>query len=272
LRYPHRAVPVLNGLDFEVQTGEVVALVGPSGGGKSSLLRVIAGLERLDAGAVDIFVDGRSSNGAPPLVAPPGIAFQDPLLLPWLTVSENVALGRGYRAHRHVDAATVTDLLHQFGLVDVRHAYPSELSGGQAQRASVARAMAVRPAVLLLDEPFGAVDPATRASLQEWLRTVVREWALTVVIVTHDISEAITLANRIAVIDGSGKVGCEFDTMHADVGLAAAVVASFAGRPLAPESRARPRSATAPVAAPGGQMPASWATNFRRPDGLNVPA
>lgn len=231
LRYPQRVLPVLDGLDFTVESGEVVALVGPSGGGKSSLLRAIAGLERLDRGRIEILaghsdeVQAVTANGRGHLA--PGIAFQEPLLLPWLTVAENVALGRRYAANRRVESPAIDDLLDQFGLRGVRNAYPSELSGGQAQRASVARAVAVRPAVLLLDEPFGAVDPATRRGLQDWLRSVVLAWGLTVVIVTHDLAEAIALGDRIALIDGSGKVARTFVTEGAGPSLAHDILACF---------------------------------------------
>ena len=139
----------------------------------------------------------------------------------------HVALGRRYAANRRVEAPAIDDLLDQFGLRGVRNAYPSELSGGQAQRASVARAVAVRPAVLLLDEPFGAVDPATRRGLQDWLRSVVLAWGLTVVIVTHDLAEAIALGDRIALIDGSGKVARTFATEGAGPSLAHDILACF---------------------------------------------
>lgn len=251
LRYSRRVAPVLDALDFAVEVGEVVALVGPSGGGKSTLLRAIAGLERLDRGRIELF-SGSQPDGGAALVQGHnalGIAFQEPLLLPWLTVAENVSLGRRYAANRHVESPSVDELLGQFGLNDVRHAYPSELSGGQAQRASVARAVAVRPTVLLLDEPFGAVDPSTRRGLQEWLRSVVHAWGLTVVIVTHDLSEAIALGDRIAVIDGSGKVARAFTTQGAGPSLAQDIIACF-------PSRRSPASMVSPVYATAG---ANWA-------------
>ncbi|NIH84012.1 ABC transporter ATP-binding protein [Amycolatopsis granulosa] len=189
--------PVLDGLDLTIASGQRLAVLGPSGTGKSTLLRVLAGLEPLDAGRVEADPDTTIAT-----------VFQQPLLLPWLTVRENVALGGRYRGNRsRFDPEWTEHLLGLFGLAALGGAYPDQLSGGQAQRAAVARALAIRPRVLLLDEPFGALDPATRQDLQRWLRDTVGELALTLVVVTHDVDEALYLADSIVLLDGTGGLG-----------------------------------------------------------------
>ncbi len=207
---------LFDALDLEVAEGEVFALLGPSGSGKSTLLRVLAGLQRLDAGSVDLApVSEQDSRGrARPSLA---MVFQDPHLYPWLTVAENIALGARFRAtrerHRRSD---VRGMLARFGIEPLARAYPDQLSGGQAQRVAVIRAVAVRPRLLLLDEPFSALDPATRADLQEWLAGVVGELATTTILVTHDVEEAITLGDRIALVRGTGGI----DRVWSDVAAA----------------------------------------------------
>lgn len=194
-------------IDLALERGEVFALLGPSGCGKSTLLRILAGLEPLTHGRVEI---GRTAGGtsdddraAQPPTRAAGIVFQDPLLLPWLTVSENVKLGLRYRAARGASrnaGESVAQILRDFGLGDVARAYPDQLSGGQAQRASLARTVITRPALLLLDEPFAALDPRTRGALQDWLLEVVRRRHLTVLLVTHDVEEALYLGDRVGLM------------------------------------------------------------------------
>lgn len=185
---------IFRAIDLTVAPGEIVALLGPSGCGKSTLLRAIAGLEPLTTGRITIPLAGDRG----PKV---GLVFQDPLLLPWLTVADNIGLGLRYRANRDASAGESLDhLLHTFGLAPVARAYPEELSGGQAQRVSLARTVVIRPTILLLDEPFSALDPRTRAALQEWLLGIVRRRGLTVLIVTHDVDEALTLGDRVALM------------------------------------------------------------------------
>ena len=192
-----RVEAVFESLDLAVEAGEVFALLGPSGCGKSTLLRALAGLEPLSAGRVQVGGSAPPAGSQPAGAAAPGsvgLVFQEPLLLPWLTVAENVGLGLRYRANREARAVEAVDqILHDFGLAPVAHAYPGELSGGQAQRASLARTIVIRPTILLLDEPFAALDPRTRAALQDWLLDVVRQRRLTVVLVTHDVEEALYL-------------------------------------------------------------------------------
>jgi sulfate transport system ATP-binding protein/sulfonate transport system ATP-binding protein len=183
---------VFTGVDLEVREREVLALLGPSGCGKSTLLRTLAGLEALDRGRLQVARPGSV-----------GIAFQDPSLLPWLTVAQNVALGLRFAANRAArEAASVSRTLDELGLAGVADAYPAELSGGQAQRANVARLVVAGRPVLLLDEPFAALDPGTRSSLQDWLLELRRARKLTLVVVTHDLSEALHLGDRVAVMSG----------------------------------------------------------------------
>jgi len=190
---------VFEGLDLEVQDREIFVLLGPSGCGKSTLLRVIAGLDELDEGSVELAPGDDGDH-----VRDVGIVFQQPLLLPWLTVRENVSLGLKYRANRGAQSeGVVDDTLAEFGLADLRDSYPDELSGGQAQRVSLARTVVTRPRVILLDEPFGALDPLTRRTLQRWLLSIQQSLGLAVVLVTHDVDEAILLGDRVALMSPS---------------------------------------------------------------------
>ncbi|WP_435591977.1 ABC transporter ATP-binding protein [Nocardia sp. bgisy118] len=193
---------VLDNVDISIDRGEFLAVLGPSGSGKSTLLRVLAGLEHLTAGTISW-----SADGARPRT---GVVFQQSLLLPWLTVIENISLARRFTAHRHeFDHQYPATLLRRFGLDRLAERYPSELSGGQAQRVAVLRAAATRPRLLLLDEPFSALDPATRIDLQQWLAELVADIEATVVLVTHDVDEAIALSDRIVLLD-QGRIRREW--------------------------------------------------------------
>lgn len=186
--------PVFSDVDIDVQSGEILALLGPSGCGKSTLLRAVAGLDQLSGGTIEWPLDGDADTRV-------GVVFQQPLLLPWLTVRENVTLGLRYRAHRGVaDDAAVESVIGEFGLGDLVEAYPDELSGGQAQRVSVARTVVTQPQIVLLDEPFSALDPLTRASMQDWLVGIQQSLGLTAVIVTHDVDEAVFLGDHVAMM------------------------------------------------------------------------
>jgi ABC-type nitrate/sulfonate/bicarbonate transport system ATPase subunit len=189
---------VLDGVDLDVERDARLVVLGPSGSGKSTLLRLLAGLEPLDGGAVS-----RPDGGTGVI----GTVFQQPLLLPWLSVRENVALGGRYRANRaRFDPVRVDELLELFGLADLAPSRPAQLSGGEAQRVAIARAAAVAPEVLLLDEPFSALDPATRRGMQTWLRETADRLHLAFVLVTHDVDEALYLASDIALLDGTGAI------------------------------------------------------------------
>jgi ABC-type nitrate/sulfonate/bicarbonate transport system ATPase subunit len=195
---PAGDVPAFRDLDLEVQRGEVLALLGPSGCGKSTLLRIVAGLDDLSAGELEV---PRHPDGRPDA----GIVFQDAHLLPWLTVRDNVALGLRYRANRHLDVSEVDRLLDVLGLSSLSDALPAQLSGGQAQRVAIARTVVTAPPLLLLDEPFAALDPLTRRSLQDWLRQVRDLLDLTVVLVTHDVDEALHLGDRVVLLRGGTR-------------------------------------------------------------------
>ena len=194
--YYHRGreLPVLRGVDLDVRENEVLVVLGPSGCGKSTLLRVLAGLEPLTGGQ-------RVVNGPARGDGRIGLVFQEPLLLPWLTVRQNIAVGLRYRANRgRCDPAEVDRILAEFALEELADRYPGELSGGQAQRVSLARTLVTRPRVLLLDEPFSALDPPTRAALQRWLLELKARHGLTVVLVTHDVEDAVFMGDRIALL------------------------------------------------------------------------
>lgn len=192
-------------LDLRVQAGESLVLLGPSGVGKSTLLRLLAGLEEPAAGELRV---GSDDTGGGHSYA---VVFQKPLLYPWLTVRENVALGGRFRALRgRVDTRHVDGLLEHFGIAELADSRPDQISGGQAQRVAVVRAAATRPEILLLDEPFSALDPVTRADSQRWLVGVTADLGVTTVMVTHDVDEALVVGSRIALLGSSGRVQQEW--------------------------------------------------------------
>lgn len=192
--------PLFSGLDLTVEAGESLVLLGPSGAGKSTLLRILAGLADLHGGELEF---PGSPDGSPRLA----VVFQRPLLYPWLTVRENVAVGGRFRATRdRVDTAHIDELLARFGIADLADRDPASLSGGQAQRVAVARAAATRPDLLLLDEPFSALDPVTRAESQRWLIGIADELDVSTVMVTHDVDEALTIGTRIVLLAAGGHI------------------------------------------------------------------
>jgi sulfate transport system ATP-binding protein len=191
-------------VSVEIPSGSLTALLGPSGSGKSTLLRVIAGLERLDAGAVEI--DGRDATDLPPQRRGVGFVFQHYAAFKHMTVRENVAFGlKVARRPRAEIRARVEELLELVQLPGLADRYPSQLSGGQRQRMALARSLATQPRVLLLDEPFGALDARVRRELRAWLRRLHDEVHVTTVFVTHDQEEAMEVADRIVVMN-AGRV------------------------------------------------------------------
>jgi sulfate transport system ATP-binding protein len=194
----------LDDVSVEVPAGSLTALLGPSGGGKSTLLRIIAGLESPDSGQVCI--EGRDMTGVTPQERGVGFVFQHYAAFKHMTVRENVAFGLRIRKRPKADVERrVDELLGLVQLSQFAKRYPSELSGGQRQRMALARALAVEPSVLLLDEPFGALDANVREELRAWLRRLHQEMPVTTLFVTHDQEEAMDLADQIVVIS-HGKV------------------------------------------------------------------
>ncbi|MBT9254570.1 sulfate ABC transporter ATP-binding protein [Phycicoccus sp. MAQZ13P-2] len=190
----------LDDVSLEIPAGSLTALLGPSGSGKSTLLRSIAGLEDLDGGIVRI--DGEDVTHQPPQRRGIGFVFQHYAAFKHMTVRDNVAFGLTIRRRPKAEVARkVDDLLEIVGLDGFQHRYPAQLSGGQRQRMALARALAVDPQVLLLDEPFGALDAKVRADLRRWLRRLHDEVHVTTVLVTHDQEEALDVADRIAVLN-----------------------------------------------------------------------
>jgi sulfate/thiosulfate transport system ATP-binding protein len=194
----------LDDVSLEVPDGSLVALLGPSGSGKSTLLRIVAGLEQPDAGSV--VIAGEDVTPVPPQKRGIGFVFQHYAAFKHMSVRDNVAFGLSIRREKKaVIRARVDELLEIVGLAGLASRYPAQLSGGQRQRMALARALAVQPRVLLLDEPFGALDANVRQELREWLRRLHDEVHVTTVLVTHDQEEAMAIADRIVVLDG-GRV------------------------------------------------------------------
>lgn len=191
--YPN-GVNALEGVSARITLGEIVAIIGGSGCGKSTLLRAICGLDRATTGSIAL--DGVALDGPHENI---GMVFQEPRLLPWLSVADNVGFGLDHETPK-ARRDKVRHALARVGLADKAAAWPRELSGGQAQRAAIARAVVPRPEVLLLDEPFSALDAFTRADLQDHLLALWEEARPTLLLVTHDVEEAVVLADRVMVM------------------------------------------------------------------------
>jgi sulfate/thiosulfate transport system ATP-binding protein len=194
----------LDDVNLSIPTGQLTALLGPSGGGKSTLLRVIAGLETADSGTISI--EGVDATKQPAQKRGVGFVFQHYAVFKHMTVAKNVAFGLEIRKRPKAEiAARVDELLRLVHLSQFAHRLPSQLSGGQRQRMALARALAIEPKVLLLDEPFGALDAKVRKELRDWLRRLHDEVHVTTVFVTHDQEEAMEVADEIVVIN-EGRV------------------------------------------------------------------
>lgn len=202
------AVHAVGPASFSLSDGEFLTIVGPSGCGKSTLLRLVAGLISLRDG--HIAFDGEPVTGPSPRR---GMVFQQPALFPWLTVERNIAFGTRFRSLTRAQASDVTTkLIGAVGLEGFETFYPSALSGGMQQRAALARTLAGGPDLLLLDEPFGALDQQTRAKMQVWLAWLLAERGISALLVTHDIEEAIFLSDRVLVMsDRPGRILKDID-------------------------------------------------------------
>jgi sulfonate transport system ATP-binding protein len=193
---------VLRGIDLAIEAGQFVAIVGRSGCGKSTLLRLIAGLDQPSGGR--IAVDGRTDGWRDAV----RLMFQESRLLPWQRVAANVEIGLTHARDRRDRRRQAASALRRVGLAGRENAWPSVLSGGQKQRVALARALVSHPRLLALDEPLGALDALTRIEMQDLIETVWQEKGFTAIVVTHDVSEAVALADRILVLD-DGKVAMD---------------------------------------------------------------
>ena len=193
-RVNETTMQVLNEINLTIAEGEFVAIVGHSGCGKSTLLKIIAGLEKQDSGTCTM--DGRLLVGTSPQR---GMIFQEHRLFPWLTITQNVQLGMEKRP-KNERQEIAEEYLAMVKLADFKNAYPHQLSGGMAQRAAIARTLVTQPEVLLLDEPFGALDALTKMEMQEEILRIRNRYQSTMIMVTHDIEEAVFLADKVVVM------------------------------------------------------------------------
>ncbi len=192
---------VLNGVDITLHAGELVSLIGTSGCGKSTLLRIAAGLDNAFHGTVE--VPGPEANDGR---NPVGVVFQEPRLMPWLTVEENIGFKDG-----RADKAWIAQLIADVGLAGLQNSLPKKLSGGQAQRVAIARGLYSKPQILLMDEPFSAVDAFTRMHLQDLVAKLSRQYQIALLLVTHDLDEAFYLSDRVVILGGRpGQIVREF--------------------------------------------------------------
>jgi len=187
-------------ISFEIEAGTLVGLLGPSGGGKTTILRMLAGLETPDSG--DIWIGGVRVNGVPPQKRGIGFVFQNYALFRHMTVAENIAFGLKVQKRSKADIAKrVQELVELTGLEGLERRYPNQLSGGQRQRVAFARALAPEPKLLLLDEPFAAIDAKVRKELRSWLKATIRRIGITTIFVTHDQEEAVEVADEIMIVN-----------------------------------------------------------------------
>lgn len=204
-------VYALNDVNVAIKPGEFISLIGPSGCGKTTFLRLVAGLDKANSGEVTL--DGKKIVNAG---YERGLVFQDPTLFPWLNIKENVAYGLKTRKVYKDKKDEVNEFIHLVGLGGFEKSYPHQLSGGMAQRAALARALVNHPKVLLLDEPFGALDAFTRMNMQDELLKIWKDRKTTMIMVTHDVDEAIYLSDRIVVM--SARPAKIEDIINVDMG------------------------------------------------------
>ncbi|MCL1990241.1 MAG: ABC transporter ATP-binding protein [Defluviitaleaceae bacterium] len=203
-------VAVLKDIHLTIDEGEFIAIVGHSGCGKSTLLKIIAGLEVQSSGSC--LINGRSVSGTGP---DRGMIFQEHRLFPWLKIKDNVQIGLDHLTKQEKDRLA-DDYLAMMKLSDFKHAYPSQLSGGMSQRVAIARALVTQPDILLLDEPFGALDALTKMDLQTEMTQIRQQQKSTMIMVTHDIEEAVFLADKVVVL--SSRPGTIQDIVTIELG------------------------------------------------------
>lgn len=203
-------VSVLEDINLDIKEGEFVVIVGHSGCGKSTLLKIIAGLETADTGELTI---GEKEITGPGMDR--GMIFQEHRLFPWMTIGKNIQIGLEKYSKKEKERITET-YLNMVKLSEFEHAYPNQLSGGMSQRVAIARALATKPEILLLDEPFGALDALTKIELQQQILSIRKQCKSTMIMVTHDIEEAVFLADRIVVM--SSRPGKIKDIIKVDLG------------------------------------------------------
>jgi len=202
---PKGRLNVVEDVNYDINDGDFIAVIGPSGCGKTTMMSMLAGFQKPTTG--NVLFDGAPVKGPGP---ERGVIFQEYGVFPWLTVKQNIAFGLNLKAN-HVPASERDEIcdhyLELMGLADFANSYPKHLSGGMRQRLAIARAYAVKPQFLLMDEPFGALDPLTRAELQKEFKQLQQRLRKTVVFVTHDVSEALLLGNRIALMESGSLHG-----------------------------------------------------------------
>ncbi|MDF2922636.1 MAG: cysA [Paenibacillaceae bacterium] len=216
-----------NDVTFDIEKGKLIGLLGPSGGGKTTILRMLAGLEQPDSG--DIRFNGEAVNHLPPQERNIGFVFQNYALFRHMNVFDNIAFGLGVKKWKKADIkARVKELLELTGLAGLEKRYPNQLSGGQRQRVAFARALAPEPELLLLDEPFAAIDAKVRKELRAWLKETIRRVGITTVFVTHDQEEAMEVADEIMIIQ-SGRLEQKGTPLTIYSGPESPFVANFIG-------------------------------------------
>ncbi|RAP75395.1 ABC transporter ATP-binding protein [Paenibacillus montanisoli] len=220
----HKAV---DNVSFSIERGKLIGLLGPSGGGKSTLLRILAGLETPDSG--DIFINGKRVNDVQPQLRGIGFVFQNYALFKHMNVFDNIAFGLTIRKASKAEIKTrVGELLDLTGLRGFEHRYPHQLSGGQRQRVAFARALAPKPDLLLLDEPFAAIDAKVRKELRTWLKQLIGTLGITSIFVTHDQDEAVEVADEMLIVQ-KGRLEQQGSPVHIYTDPQTAFVAGFIG-------------------------------------------